>query len=217
MALLEKRLGAFDLAARGPSPDCLAPYSRARESDHHRKDCSSKAASIPSFSHRAPRAQTSAATIIRSSARRLARLYGDHQHWRGITGLATSDSSNGVGTLSSSLRRSAFVPRVPGPLANPFAPTAFFESCCFVLPAYNYHRTRVAELRTEEWTLGPATKVRFAPPSPASLVTHEQGLNGCLLSQVAIAAFRAVGARTSTHSVGGVISSRFVGLTRSKR
>ncbi|KDE06598.1 hypothetical protein MVLG_03094 [Microbotryum lychnidis-dioicae p1A1 Lamole] len=52
---------------------------------------------------------------------------------------------------------------------------AFFESCCFVLPTYTYFRSRKAELQMDEWLLSPSAKV-------------------------AVAAFRAVGARTSPHS-----------------
>ncbi|SCV71196.1 BQ2448_2784 [Microbotryum intermedium] len=52
---------------------------------------------------------------------------------------------------------------------------AFFESCCFLLPTYTYFRSRKAELQMDERLLSPSAKV-------------------------AVAAFRAVGARTSPHS-----------------
>lgn len=55
---------------------------------------------------------------------------------------------------------------------------AFVQSCCFQLPTYEFFKSRVADLRSEGTAL---------QDSPAG--------------RVAIAAFRAVGARTSTHSV----------------
>lgn len=36
---------------------------------------------------------------------------------------------------------------------------AFFESCCFLLPTYNYYRTKIPILKGQEWQLSPAAKV----------------------------------------------------------
>lgn len=73
---------------------------------------------------------------------------------------------------------------------------AFFTSCCVLLPAFSYYRVKMPQYK-DGLDLPDSTKVRWWWP-----IYGERGLSlTCGTAQVAIAAFCAVGARASPHSV----------------